>query len=192
CSRTRSTRWWWWPRSTSRRRSAPRRACRSSGSASRRRRRAGATSSARGVSTSSAAPGSRRSRGSRSWSRCWRSTWWATRCATCSIPVSRANSQPFVQRAEDLRDSGVRPQVEEGRLEQGRDVAAAARLHLLVRLARARRAQVADHAVLAIDGRVLDVAVQLHEVLREEGSDGDRGELLPLLLVRVLEHQIGV
>ena len=48
-----------------------------------------------------------------------------------------------------------------------------------------RRPQVPDHPVLVVDGGILDVAVQLDEVPREEDGDRDRGEPLAVLVVRV-------
>src|SRR5262245_45200462 len=100
--------------------------------------------------------------------------------------------QPFVERAQDLGDAGLRPHVVERGLEQCGDVAATARLRLLLRLARTRRAHETEHVVLAVDGRIFDVAVQLHEVLGEEDGDRDRRPALAVLLVRIGHHEIGV
>jgi len=56
---------------------------------------------------------------------------------------------PFVERAEDLGDGGVRPHVEERGLEQPADVASAARFRLLLRLPAAGRAEVTEQPISA-------------------------------------------
>src|SRR5207245_7518279 len=68
----------------------------------------------------------------------------------------------------------------------------AAVLRLRLGLAAPRRLHVAADVVLVIDGRVLDVAVQLPEVLRVEHHDWHRRPLAAILRVEELEHDVVV
>jgi len=97
-----------------------------------------------------------------------------------------------VEPADDLGDAGARPNVEERRLEQRGDLAAAAGLRLILGLPRPRFAKGAEHAVLVVDGRILDVTVELDEVAGEEDRDRHGRELLAVLLVGVLAHEVGI
>src|SRR5262245_15139480 len=107
-------------------------------------------------------------------------------------PTSRGQRHPFVERADDLGDPGGGPEIEEGALEEPSHLSPSASPGLLVGLAGPHPSQVADHPVLVIDGRVLDVAIQLAEIAGEEHRDGYGRELLAILLVRVRPHEVGV
>src|SRR5262245_22167157 len=107
---------------------------------------------------------------------------WPSRL-TVPLASDRADQQSLVEAAEDLGHAGARPHVHERRLEERGDVTTAARPRLVLRLPRPRRAQVADHPVLAVDGRILDVPIQLDEVAIEEHGHRDRRPALAVLLV---------
>ncbi len=62
----------------------------------------------------------------------------------------------------------------------------------LAALARARGAVMSDHALLAVDGGILHVAVQLLERPREEDGHRDGREPLAVLLVRERVHEVGI
>src|SRR2546421_12394648 len=92
------------------------------------------------------------------------------RPATC---LAR-HGQLLVERAEDLVDPGGGPHVEERRLLHGEELAPIAVSRLFFCLAGPGRLLVSADEVLAVDGGVLDVAVQLLEVLRVEDRDEQR------------------
>src|SRR5438105_4187864 len=102
------------------------------------------------------------------------------------------NHHLLVQRAERLVDPRARPHVEEWRALQGQELPPITLLRLLLALAGSRRLLMSANAVLVIDGRVLDVAVELPEVLRIEHRHGHRRPLFSVLLVHELEHEVVV
>src|SRR5206468_10746143 len=92
-----------------------------------------------------------------------------------SLPLrERAHDQALVEHAEHLVHGGALPDVEERRVQQLEEEPLTPFPGLVLRLARPRRAQVADDPVLMVDRRVLDVAAQVLERLGIEDDHRDR------------------
>src|SRR5262249_19554951 len=79
-------------------------------------------------------------------------------------PSARTERELLVQRAQDLVDRRRGPEVEERRALEQDELALAPLLGLLGALARPGRLLLPADQVLVVDGRVLDVAVELREV----------------------------
>src|SRR5207249_3014538 len=98
----------------------------------------------------------------------------------------------LVERAQDLVDPGGRPHVEERRLLHGEEFAPIPVFGLRFRLAGPRRLLIPADQVLVINGRILDVAVQLLKVLRIEDGDQQRRPLTAVFRVQEFQHEIVV
>src|SRR5437879_3678709 len=110
----------------------------------------------------------------------------------CCAPSAVPNHHLLVQGTQRLVVPPRRPHVEAGRALQGQELPPVTLLPLLLALAGSRRLLMSANAVLVIDGRVLDVAVELPEVLRIEHRHGHRRPLCSVLLVHELEHEVVV
>src|SRR5207245_4985554 len=89
--------------------------------------------------------------------------------------------KPPVERAQDLVDTRARPDLEERRLLELRELAVASLLGLFLALAGSRAAELCDHLILQIDRGVLRVVIEVLEILRVE--DGHRNRLQDLAFV---------
>src|SRR5688572_2875018 len=78
----------------------------------------------------------------------------------------------LVERAQDLVDSRRGPEIPEGRLLHGHELARVALLALRFRLARTRRLLVTTHQILVIDRWIFEVPVQKAKVLRVDTHRG--------------------